>query len=391
MSEQTINLSIEATLRQQFQLTFSEPPSIIVHAPGRVNLIGDHTDYNQGYVLPAAINFGTNIVVSPRTDDLILVQAVDISNNLVEFSLLEPLFDTKHTWSNYVRGSLLFLKQKFPNISGANLLVSGNVPQGAGLSSSASFEIALLKAFAQLYSLELSGIEAALIGQQAENDFVGCNCGIMDQLVSAMANARHAMLLDCQNLAISHAIIPEELTVLVINSKVKRGLVDSAYNERRQQCEEVARYFGKESLRDVSLADLESASSAIECILYKRARHVITENTRTLKMFNALNNKDFNQISELMAQSHLSLKNDFSVTVPETDLLVEIVSQVLKNQGGVRMTGGGFGGCVVALVPHSLVAKVKEAVKQQYPQYTGLVAEFYTCVATQGAFAEIVK
>ncbi len=384
--KKAINQHVVETLQQQFQRKYGQKASVIEHAPGRVNLLGDHTDYNQGFVLPAAINYGTNVAISARTDDIISVYALDIENDHVEFSLTDTSLDTEHSWSNYVRGTLLQLKQSFPEICGANVVVSGNVPQGAGLSSSASFEIALLKAFTKLYRLNLSGVDAALIGQRAENDFVGCNCGIMDQLISAMAMADHAMLLDCQDLTMRHALIPDELTVLVINSKVKRGLVDSAYNERRAQCEAVAQHFGKASLRAVSLEELDRERNAIECILYKRARHVITENRRTTQMYTALNNKNFEQISSLMAQSHLSLKDDFNVTVPETDLLVSIVADVIKHRGGVRMTGGGFGGCVVALVPNNLVAEVIAAIERKYFKQTGLVAEFYPCIATQGAF-----
>ena len=308
MMQEKSTQEIKSNLLQSFENVFEQRAQVCVQAPGRVNLIGDHTDYNQGFVFPAAINYGTNVAAVARDDESVFVQALDIDNSLVEFELTDCEFDEQNMWSNYVRGTLLFLKQQFPNIKGANMLVSGNVPQGAGLSSSASFEIALLKAFTELYQLDLSGVDAALIGQQAENEFVGCNCGIMDQLISAMAMPKHAMLLDCQDLSINHAVIPEELTVLVINSNVKRGLVDSAYNERRSQCEAVAQYCDKSSLRAVSEEELENIRPAIECILYKRAKHVITENQRTLKMFTALNDKDTKQISELMAQSHLSLK-----------------------------------------------------------------------------------
>ena len=232
-------------VKKLFVAQFQSAVELVCHAPGRVNLIGDHTDYNDGFVLPAAINFGTTIAASRREDKIVKVYAHDCDQQINEFSLDDISFDQQMMWSNYVRGTLQALMKKYPEIKGANLVVTGNVPQGAGLSSSASFEIAILKAFTQLYHLDLNGINAALIGQQAENDFVGCNCGIMDQLISAMGQQGHAMLLDCKDLSFEEAAIPDDLTLFIVNSNVKRGLVDSEYNLRRQQCEQVANHFGK--------------------------------------------------------------------------------------------------------------------------------------------------
>jgi galactokinase len=381
-----MNSARKSRLVNTFVDKFSLPASVICHAPGRVNLIGDHTDYNNGFVLPIAINVGTDIAASARSDRLIRVIALDLSTTLVEFSLDDIYFDDVATWSNYVRGTLQALMTLFPDINGADLLVSGNVPQGAGLSSSASFEIALLKVFSELYQLNLSGVQAALAGQRAENNFVGCNCGIMDQLISALGKAGQVMLLDCRDLSYQYARLPAELSLLIINSNVKRGLVDSAYNERRAQCEAAAKYFDKASLRDVSLDELEKARDAIECILYKRARHVITENMRTINMFASLAEKDLANISLLMAQSHQSLKDDFDVTTPETDFLVEIIANELGSNGGVRMTGGGFGGCLVALLPEKLIEQVIKVVDKKYTEHTGLIAQYYHCNAEKGAF-----
>ncbi|MGK0293331.1 MAG: galactokinase, partial [Porticoccaceae bacterium] len=220
-----------------FEQQFQRSAALVCHAPGRVNIIGDHTDYNDGFVLPAAINYGTTVAASKREDRIVKVYAHDCGQQINVFSLDDITFDQEMMWSNYVKGTLQALMKKHPEIKGANLVVTGNVPQGAGLSSSASFEIAILKAFTQLYQLDLNGVNAALIGQQAENDFVGCNCGIMDQLISAMGQQGHAMLLDCKDLSFEHAPIPDSLTLFIVNSNVKRGLVDSAYNLRRQQCE----------------------------------------------------------------------------------------------------------------------------------------------------------
>jgi len=374
------------TLKQTFRQAFDAEPSLVCHAPGRVNLMGDHTDYNDGFVLPVAIDFGTDIAVSLRDDRQVRVIALDIDSSENIFSLDDIIFDHQNSWSNYIRGSLIALMKTYPDIKGANLVVTGNVPRGAGLSSSASFEIAVLSAFTQLNNLSLSGVEAALKGQQAENDFVGCNCGIMDQLISALGKQDSVMLLDCQNLSVQYANMPEDLSILIINSNVKRGLVDSEYNTRREQCEAAAKFCGKEVLRDVSLAELDAVEEKIDPLLYQRARHVITENRRTIDMLTAINHQDMASVSKLMADSHQSLKNDFEVTTRETDTLVEILSKSLGNKGGARMTGGGFGGCVVALANKSLIPAAIDAVIAQYQEKTGLVPDIYQCISVNGAF-----
>ncbi|WP_057831462.1 galactokinase [Colwellia sp. TT2012] len=381
-----VNIELDELARQLFQQQFQSSAELVCHAPGRVNLIGDHTDYNNGFVLPAAINYGTTIAASAREDKVIKVYAHDCHQQTNEFSLTEIVFDQQMMWSNYVRGTLQALMKTYPDINGANLVVTGNVPQGAGLSSSASFEIAILKAFSQLYQLDLTGVNAALIGQQAENDFVGCNCGIMDQLISAMGQQGHAMLLDCQDLSFEDAPIPDDLTLFIVNSKVKRGLVDSEYNLRRQQCEQVAKYFGVSALREVTIEQLNSAKEQLEPVLFKRARHVISENTRAVNTLKALKANDMATISAEMKASHISLRDDFEVTTKEMDGLVAMIDGVLGSKGGVRMTGGGFGGCVVALVPTALVEQVKDVVNSRYEQEFGLKPSIYLCIATQGAF-----
>ena len=214
-------------LSSKFEAQYGHAPALIAHAPGRVNLIGEHTDYNEGFVFPAAINFGTWVAATKREDNDILVTAMDYENQQNQFSLSDINYDEEQGWANYVRGVVKVLKEAMPDFAGANLLVTGNVPQGAGLSSSASFEVAILKALSALYELPLDGVQAALLGQKAENTFVGCSCGIMDQLISAMGNEGMAMLLDCQSLAIEHSPLPESHQIVIINSNVKRGLVDS--------------------------------------------------------------------------------------------------------------------------------------------------------------------
>jgi len=375
------------TLSSEFERCFGSEPTLIAHAPGRVNLIGEHTDYNEGFVFPAAINFGTWIAASERDDNKVVVTALDYEHQQNQFSLNDISYDDGQGWANYVRGVVKVLHAAVPGLGGANLVVTGNVPQGAGLSSSASFEIAVLKALSALYNLPLDGVEAALLGQKAENTFVGCSCGIMDQLVSAMGHQGNAMLLDCQSLAIEHSPLPSSHQIVIINSNVKRGLVDSEYNLRREQCEQAASLLSVPSLREATIEMLQSAKPHMPEVVYRRARHIITENTRTLSASNALKSGDIETVSDAMAQSHVSMRDDFEITVPPIDFLVAIIAEVIGKTGGVRMTGGGFGGCVVALVPTESVAAVKQVVADKYFDKTGYHADIYVCTATQGAFA----
>lgn len=389
MSQSVTKSDILVQLEQAFVQHFGYTPLQVCHAPGRVNLIGDHTDYNGGFVLPAAINFGTWVAGHTRNDRIINVVALDCAGERVSFSLDDICFDEVSPWSNYVRGSLIALAKALPDFGGADLVVKGNVPRGAGLSSSASFEVVILKTMAALYDLPLSGVQAALMGQQAENEFVGCNCGIMDQMISAMGKQHNAMLLDCRSLEIQYARMPEDLAIIIVNSNVKRGLVDSEYNTRRGQCEQAAAFLGKASLRDVTLAELNAAKAELEPVLYRRAHHVISESIRTCDMLAALNRHDMAEISTLMAQSHRSLKNDFEVTTSQLDILVSLLADKLGEHGGARMTGGGFGGCVVALTERSHVDKVLATLAEDYHAATGLKADIYLCHAVDGAFVAV--
>ena len=374
-------------LTAAFETAFGQSPAVNIQAPGRVNLIGEHTDYNDGFVFPAAINFGTWIAASPRDDRMVEVVALDYNNERTGFSLDEIEHVSTATWSNYVRGVCQVLLERFPDLQGANIAVTGNVPQGAGLSSSASFEVALVKMFNTLYALNLTGVEAALLGQKAENVFVGCSCGIMDQLISAMGRQGQAMLLDCRSLEFQHTSLPDTHAIVIINSNVKRGLVDSEYNLRRQQCEEAASIMGVTALRDADLTLLARHQSSMSDPVYRRARHIITENQRTIDMYNALRAGNIAEVSKLMAQSHVSMRDDFEITVPPIDYLVEIIDEVIGASGGVRMTGGGFGGCVVALTPKESVAEITAAIDKQYHAHTGYEPTLYICSAEQGAFA----
>ena len=372
--------------RSAFVSVFGSSPALAVQAPGRVNLIGEHTDYNDGFVLPCAIDYRTVICGSPRDDRQVQVVAVDYAGERDEFSLDKPMEPhATRLWANYVRGVVKYLQEAGHSIGGANLAISGNIPQGAGLSSSASLEVATGQFFKALGGLAIDPSELALIGQRAENRFVGCNCGIMDQLISARGEAGHALLIDCRSLAAQSVKMPADLAVVIINSNVQRGLVGSEYNTRRRQCEEAARFFGVKALRDVDLPTYEARAAGLDPVVARRARHIITDSQRAIALAEALPAGDAQRIGQLMANSHASMRDDFEITCPQVDVLVDIVKKVIGNAGGVRMTGGGFGGCVVSLVPAERVEPVREAVTQHYPAATGLQPSIYVCHASAGA------
>ncbi|KAB2825117.1 galactokinase [Aliivibrio finisterrensis] len=373
-------------VKDAFNSVLSYAPTHIVQAPGRVNLIGEHTDYNDGFVLPCAINYQTVVAAAKRDDNIVRVVSVDYGNETDEFDITQEItFQENKMWSNYIRGVVKCLIGRGFEFKGADISVSGNVPQGAGLSSSAALEVVIGQTFKELYSLNISQAEIALNGQQAENEFVGCNCGIMDQMVSAEGNENHAMLLDCRSLETTAVSMPENMSVVIINSNKKRGLVDSEYNTRREQCEEAARIFGVKALRDVSIEEFNAKAHELDEMVAKRARHVITENDRTEEAAKVLASGDMKRMAVLMAESHASMRDDFEITVNEVDTLVDIVKNVIGTEGGVRMTGGGFGGCIVALVPPVLVDEVKAAVEELYETATGLKASIYVCQAKNGA------
>jgi galactokinase len=371
---------------QTFKQQFGYQQAFIIQAPGRVNLIGEHTDYNDGFVLPCAINYQTMVAASARKDNIVRVISVDFDNEVDQFDLTKEIeFVEQRMWANYIRGVVKCLLARGYQFGGADITVSGNVPQGAGLSSSAALEVVIGQTFKTLYNLTISQQEIALNGQQAENEFVGCNCGIMDQLISACGEENHALLLDCRSLQTQSVSMPEEMVVMIINSNKKRGLVDSEYNTRREQCEEAARIFEVKALRDVTIEQFEQRINDLDASVAKRARHVITENSRTEQAAIALKAGDLTLMGQLMAESHASMRDDFEITVPEVDTLVEIVKEQIGSNGGVRMTGGGFGGCIVAVMPPEKVDAVRAAVEAQYQVKTGLKESIYVCQAKGGA------
>ncbi|MBT1063360.1 galactokinase [Bowmanella sp. Y26] len=383
-------MSDKKHLIEEFQRHFGASPTVYAKAPGRINLIGEHTDYNNGFVLPAGIDFSTQVVLSQRSDNNVTVVAQSMDSHdrftLDNISKQTP----RDHWSNYVRGIFWVLQQHGFSISGCDLLIVGDIPMGTGLSSSASLEVCLLQALSLANHLDLPPTTMATLGQQAENQFVGCNCGIMDQFICANAQQGHALLIDCQHLSSASAVVPEPLAIVIVNSRVKRGLVDSEYNLRRQQCEQACQILCVSSLREADLAMLEAAQHKMPELIYRRARHVISENARTLALKNALETSEISQISTLMAESHASMRDDFEITHPAIDTLVDIIASTIGQHGGARMTGGGFGGCVVALVPTPLLPTVKNKLAEQYFLQTGLHEEVYLCQPSQGVQGELL-
>jgi galactokinase len=372
-----------------FARHFDAPPTLVVRAPGRVNLIGEHTDYNDGFVLPCAIDYQTLVAVRPRSDRTVRVVAADAGDAIDEFRLDHAITQrTDAPWANYVRGVAVMLQERGLVLRGAEMAIAGNVPQGAGLSSSAALEVAVAQAFKSLHGLnDLSLTDLALIAQRAENRFVGCQCGVMDQLISARGEQGHALLIDCRSLHTQAVPLPEDLAVVIVESRVTRGLVGSEYNLRREQCEAAARHCGVKALRDLDLPTLASRANGFDATVYRRARHVITENARTVEAAQALAANHLPRLGELMAQSHVSMRDDFEITVPALDQLVALLQSVIGTQGGARMTGGGFGGCAVALLPQSMVATVREAVARHYRSPEGAPGVVHVCRATSGVEA----
>jgi galactokinase len=385
-SELNISQNMLTELDAVFFQTFGATPTRHFQAPGRVNLIGEHTDYNDGFVLPCAIDYQTLVAVTPRDDMTVSVVAVDYNNEQDEFSLdYEIETHPSQLWSNYVRGVIKHLQLRGHVFKGANLAIAGNVPQGAGLSSSASLEVVIGETFRSLYQLSLTKADVALNGQEAENQFVGCQCGIMDQMVSACGSKFNALLLDCRSLDAELISMPEDLAVMIINSNVKRGLVDSEYNTRRLQCEAAADTLGLKALRDISLIELQNNKDKLPEVVYRRAHHVVSDSERTVLAAQALRANDVSQLSKLMAESHISMRDDFEITVPPIDFAVKILNKYLGDKGGVRMTGGGFGGCMVALMPHDMVEGARLLLAESYEAETGFKETVYICSASDGA------
>jgi len=348
-----------------FRETYRREPTVVAFAPGRVNLIGEHTDYNDGFALPCALEVGTVVALAPRDDKRIKARAIDLSQEVGEFEFGDaiPVLETGH-WQNHLRGIAAGLPRFGLLVCGADLVVTGNIPQGAGLSSSASLGVALGFGLAALAGQHRpDGRTLARAAQWSEHQYVGCACGLMDQIASAFGLADHALLLDCRSLEVRPVAFPGDAAIMIVNSGVTRGLVGSAYNERRAQCTAAATHYRVAALRDLGEAELEAGRGDLDAITYRRARHVVTENARTEQAALAMERGDLASLGRGMRASHASLRDDFEVSVPQVDALVDVLNEAIGNKGGARMTGGGFGGCVVAVLPRSMTDDVARALK----------------------------
>ena len=372
--------------RQTFARVFSGSCRIF-RAPGRVNLIGEHTDYNLGFVMPAAVDLYCSVAIAPRRDRELHIYSAHFAEKFVgDLELPSP--SPRGDWSDYVIGTAIALENSGYELRGANLVVSGNVPLGSGLSSSAAIEVSTGAALLNVSRHTVDRKQLAIACQRAENEFVGARCGIMDQFISAHGRAGHALMLDCRSLDATSLPIPSDVRLLISNTGVKHQHAAGEYNARRQQCEEGVHLLssaipGLQSLRDVGAAQLEQHKHLLPDLIYKRCRHVVTENERVLQMADSLAQGNLASVGRLMADSHRSLRDDYEVSCAELDAMVEIAAR-LPGVIGARMTGGGFGGCTVNLVEASAAQSVERELTAQYETRTGIHPEAYILNATDG-------
>jgi len=372
----------KADVVAHFTKRFGQPPRWVIRAPGRVNLIGEHTDYNDGFVLPLAIDRAVWIALRPRDDRRIAVYSVDYDQT-GEFSL-DDLRNEKAGWIEYLKGTAWSLQDAGFALTGWEGVLQGDVPLGAGLSSSAALEMATARALAAAGNLDWNPAKMAKLGQRAENKWVGVNCGIMDQLISAAGRANHALLIDCRTLDTQPVPFPPGTAVVVLDTSTRRGLVDSAYNERRSQCEAAAKFFGVSVLRDVTMKQFQQKAGRLDDVTRRRALHVIGENDRTVQAAAAMRRGDAVETGRLMNESHRSLRDDFEVSSDALNAMVECASAHAACYGA-RMTGAGFGGCAMALIRADAAADFVAKTAAAYQQKTGHKPAVYVCQATNGA------
>jgi galactokinase len=375
-------MSIRNRVTQGFGLRFDAVPVFIVRAPGRVNLIGEHTDYNDGFVLPMAIDRAIWIAGRPRGDCRVLAHSLDLDQT-VEF-VLGDIEREQVGWGEYLKGVAWALQEAGYALQGWEGVVSGDVPIGSGLSSSAALQMAAARAFAQVSDLAWDPTTMARIGLRAENEWVGMNCGIMDQMISAAGKADHALMIDCRSLEMQPVPLPPGTAVVILDTATRRELVDSAYNERRAQCEAAARSLGVPALRDVGLPQFEAQAHRLDDLIRRRARHVITENDRTLRAAEVMRRGEAVELGQLMNGSHASLRDDYEVSSGELDHIVAC-ARLEESCYGARMTGAGFGGCAVALVRAGAAQSLGAVVSDCYRAATGITPNVYVCTATDGA------
>jgi len=355
-----------ARARQGFRLAYGAEPTRFYAAPGRVNLIGEHVDYNDGFVLPCAINRETIVALGPPDKEakhpMFEAVAIDMGSARDSFDLIAPIQRGDNNWQNHVRGVVQALGRYGLRVKPARIAIAGDVPIGAGLSSSAAFGVAVALACSDHSGSVLTPEMLAKVAQLAENDFVGCACGIMDQMASAACTAGTALLLDCRTLEYMPIPVHPALAITVIDTGLRRNLTESAFNQRRAECEAAALHYGVAALRDLDPAGLEQGRAGLDPMLYARAQHVVSEIARVEPVAVALAQGDTAALADLLSEAHESLSRRFDVSLPLIDRLVGLVAEALGNAGGVRLTGAGFGGCLVAVADHAASSAIDEAV-----------------------------
>ena len=378
-----------ARARQGYRMAYGAEPSRFFAAPGRVNLIGEHVDYNGGYVLPCAINRETVIALGPADKNdqgpFLDAVAIDMGSARSRVALDAAVAPGANSWENHVRGIVHAIRGLGQPVKPARIAIAGDIPIGAGLSSSASLGVVVATALSDYGGLSLGREALAQIAQAAENDFVGCACGIMDQMASACAVEGKALLLDCRSLEHMPIPIAPGLALMVIDSGIGRELATSAFNERRAQCEAAAQHCGVALLRDLDMDRLEAARGGLDEVLYRRARHVVSEIARVEPAAVALATGDTARLADVMAASHRSLREDYEVSLPALDQIVDLVADVLGTAGGVRLTGAGFGGCLVAVMAEEAAGAVSEAIERRYNRTASLPARAELLVPSAGA------
>ncbi len=370
-----------------FSKCFGRSPRWIVAAPGRVNLIGEHTDYNDGFVLPMAIERYTMLAADRSAERQVTLNSMT-TGETATFSLRPKVAKGEPGWSNYVRGVIAGFQQRGKKISGFDALIESTVPFGGGVSSSAALEVATATLLEVIEGVALEPMEKALLCQKAEHDFAGVPCGIMDQFTSVMAQPDHALLLDCRSrTSVAVPMTDPEITVLIINTNVRHKLADGEYASRRAQCQVAAKAMGVPALRDATLKLLASTKNRMAPVAYRRARHVITENERTQQAAGAIRSGQWDVMGELMYASHISLRDDYEVSCRELDVVVEIARSIGMKEGmiGCRMTGAGFGGCAVSLVKTEAVAAITRRMDESFEQKTGSQPSIFSTRPAGGA------
>lgn len=378
------------TVRENVLTTFRErfggEPALLARAPGRVNLIGEHTDYNDGFVLPAAIDRAIYVAARPRHDREVHFVSIDFGDQTV-FTLDALDAPDLPVWSSYPRGALWWLGDQGFAVPGFDAVMGGDIPVGAGLSSSAAVEVAMIELGLALAGESLSKQAIALGGVEVEHQFIGVPCGVMDQMASAMGVDGHALLIDCRSLEATPIPVPGGVSIMIMDTAKQRGLVDSEYATRRAQCEEAARVLGVPALRDATREQVEAAREQLGDLLYRRARHIVTENLRTQATAMALRSGGLKTAGQAMRESHASLRDDYEVSCRELDIMSDLAN-AQPGCYGARMTGGGFGGCAVALVEDGAVEAFVQAVAPAYEAETGLTPQLYVCRAAAGSGVE---